>query len=692
MRTKLLLATALAMVASLLAVPTSVSAATPEECAGRANSTVALLTECVTLEAVRAHQAAFQAAADNHGGTREASSPGYDASVDHVVDALTAAGYEPTVQVFPYDFFEEVGPSTLEQIDPDAVTYVDGEDFDTMSFSPSGDVTGEAVGVDLALNDPASSSSGCEIEDFEGFPAGSIALMQRGACSFAQKAQNAEASGAIGALIFNQGNTEARSLLLFGTLGAPGVGIPTFGLSTPVGAALQGTTVRMTADTISEVRQSKNVLADSAGDSDNVIVVGAHLDSVAEGPGVQDNGSGSGAILEVAIQMANVETNNTVRFAWWGAEESGLVGSTYYVNNLSEVELNEIKLNLNFDMIGSPNFARFIYDGDGDAFGLVGPPGSAAVETFFEDWYDGQGLASEPTAFSGRSDYQAFINNGIPAGGLFTGAEGIKTEEQVALYGGTAGEQYDQCYHLACDTFDNISLEVLDQNSDAVAAAVITYAQDLSSITDNQIAMITGDAGNLPGPDAAMVSVLTAAGYDVLPIDDDAVTDAGDFIDFYAESILVSSSVVPSKVSADAVMRGLPLLNLEGFLSDDFGLATRSGEQTTGKKTIVMDAANATHPLAARLTGHQSVFSSVQEKRNFGEVGDDAIVIARTTGRPKQATYYAYEYGSTMADGTQANARAVAHFPTYSGPSALSEAGAQLFLASVDWVMTSPQP
>jgi Zn-dependent M28 family amino/carboxypeptidase len=180
--------------------------------------------------------------------------------------------------------------------------------------------------------------------------------------------------------------------------------------------------------------------------------------------------------------MAKVKPRNKVRFAWWGAEESGLIGSDFYVFGLPDEELDNIALYLNFDMIGSPNFVRFIYDGDGSAFGLEGPPGSAAIEALFENFYGARGLASEPTEISFRSDYAAFFDSGIPFGGLFTGAEGIKTPEQAAEYGGTAGDQYDPCYHLACDTFDNISLEVLDLNSDAVAFATLQYAMNTESV------------------------------------------------------------------------------------------------------------------------------------------------------------------------------------------------------------------
>jgi Zn-dependent M28 family amino/carboxypeptidase len=244
-------------------------------------------------------------------------------------------------------------------------------------------------------------------------------------------------------------------------------------------------TVRMFVNAISEIRLTSNVLAETRdGRDDNVIMVGAHLDSVIAGPGIQDNGSGSAAILEVALQMKKVKPRNKLRFAWWGAEESGLVGSTYYVNNLSEEELNQIALYLNYDMIGSPNHVFFIYDGDdSDGVGAgPGPEGSAQIEQFFENFFMQEGEPFKGTDFSGRSDYGPFIAVGIPAGGLFTGAEGIKTPEEVELWGGTAGEQYDPCYHLACDTFENINLFALDVNSDAVAAAALQFAMNTEII------------------------------------------------------------------------------------------------------------------------------------------------------------------------------------------------------------------
>jgi Zn-dependent M28 family amino/carboxypeptidase len=203
---------------------------------------------------------------------------------------------------------------------------------------------------------------------------------------------------------------------------------------------------------------------------------------VPEGPGINDNGSGTSVILETAIQIArlNLRLRNKVRFAFWGAEEEGLFGSAHYVSQLSAAQRRRIELNLNFDMLGSPNFARFVYDGDGsltpDVPDDAGPAGSDVIEDVFVDYFRSQGLRTEPTAFDGRSDYLAFIEAGIPAGGLFSGAEEIKTPRQVRLYGGRAGVAFDPCYHQACDDIDNLSETALDQLGDGVAHAVVTFA------------------------------------------------------------------------------------------------------------------------------------------------------------------------------------------------------------------------
>jgi Zn-dependent M28 family amino/carboxypeptidase len=477
---------ALSLLFLMFALVPAVSAG-PPACEVRNNNTFKKLLECVTVEGVREHQEAFQAIADENGGIRTSGTPGYDASAAYVAARMEAAGYNVTMQPFQFNAFIQLGPSTLEQLAPSSVTYVEDTDYNLMAQTDPGEVTGLVTAVDLDLGLGNSSTSGCEAADFGGFPAGDIALIQRGACSFQLKGENAAAAGAIGAIIFNQGNTEDRTGLINGTLGSVYAGgIPVFFATYDRGVEWAGTSglvLHMIADVFRGEATTYNVFAETQdGDPDNVIMVGAHLDSVNEGPGIQDNGSGSAAILEVAEQMKKVKPRNQVRFAWWGAEESGLVGSDFYVFGLSDEERDKIALYLNFDMIGSPNYVRFIYDGDGSAFGLAGPPGSEVIEGLFEDFYADRGLDFEPTEISFRSDYAAFFDSGIPFGGLFTGAEGIKTEEQAATYGGTAGEQYDPCYHLACDTFDNISLEVLDLNSDAVAYSTLQYAMNTEAV------------------------------------------------------------------------------------------------------------------------------------------------------------------------------------------------------------------
>ena len=449
----------------------------------------------VTLAGIREHQAALQAIADVNGGIRVAGSAGYDASAQYVYDRMAAAGYNVSFQEFTFNFEGDATPPALEQVTPAPTTYVDGVDYDTMVFSGSGDFTAPLTAVDLLVPSPAAnaSTSGCEAADFAGFTAGHIALMQRGTCGFVDKAVNAQAAGAVGVIVFNEGNP-GRTVLNFGTLGTQQT-IPAVTASFAMGQTLRngvlngptGLTVRLRIDYFMGPSTTRNVIAETpGGDPNRAVVVGAHLDSVTRGPGINDNGSGSAAILEVAeVFAAQGRTpRNKLRFMWYGDEElfPGLVGSTFYVNSLSEEERDQIEMMLNFDMIGSPNFVRFVYDGDNSSFPVgpgaaEGPPGSGTIEQVFNDYFDSQGLAKAPTPFSGRSDYGPFIAVDIPAGGLFTGAEGIKTAAEAATYGGTAGQQYDPCYHLACDTFDNNSNTALDEMSDAVAHAVLLFSK-----------------------------------------------------------------------------------------------------------------------------------------------------------------------------------------------------------------------
>ena len=481
--------------AGALALAGSVVAALPAGAAGgngcenRNNNTVAKLTECVTVEGVTEHLEALQAIADANDGTRVSGSPGYDASADYVVDQLRGAGYTVTRQPFEFPFFEQRSPSVFSRVSPEpGATFVEGTDYAVATYSGTGDATAVVQAVDVTIPPVGAANgntSGCETADFAGFTAGNIALIQRGTCTFGVKVANAVAAGAAGVVLFNEGQP-GRDTLLSPTLGAPIEGaVPVVGVGYQAGVDLQGDTVRIKVDAISELRGTENVIAELPGrTADNVVMAGAHLDSVAAGPGINDNGSGSAAILEVARNVARTKPQNTIRFAWWGAEEYGLLGSNHYVAQLTDQQKADLGLYLNFDMVGSPNFARFIYDGDQSAFTapVTVPQGSDQIEYVLEDYFEQRRLPYEATEFSGRSDYQAFILAGIPSGGLFTGAEGVKTPEQAADYGGTAGQAYDPNYHQVGDTLANVNRTALDTNSDAIAYAVLTLAYDTSRV------------------------------------------------------------------------------------------------------------------------------------------------------------------------------------------------------------------
>lgn len=457
------------------------------------------LRAAVTVDGILEHEEAFQAFTDANGGNRLAGAPGYELSAEYVYERAAAAGYDVEYQEFEYDLgaladwqapiLDVVGGASLV---PGIAGAAPGGDFGSMfKFSPYGvDTTAPLWAIDLAFDDPTTTTSGCEASDFDGVPAGSIVVVQRGNCSLIGKILNAQASGAAGMAFISAPPGEDGTVWF----NFEGIDIPTAAITFDAAVALTGgvengdtgTTARFRIDWRPGTYTTRNVIAQTPnGDPDNVVVVGAHLDSVGVGGGIQENGSGSATILEIAEAMAKVKPRNQVRFIWFSAEESGLLGSEAYVAGLSEDERDQIAAMLNFDMIASPNFVRFVYDGDlsDSAPPPSGAPeGSAQIEELFLDYFSGQGLATEPTEFSGRSDYGPFIEVGIPAGGLFTGAEGIKTPAQATVFGGIAGEQYDQCYHLGCDDIDDLNLEALDQMSDAAAHATISLAQSTQTI------------------------------------------------------------------------------------------------------------------------------------------------------------------------------------------------------------------
>ncbi|MFJ8085438.1 M28 family metallopeptidase [Streptomyces sp. NPDC096205] len=443
-----------------------------------------LVKEATAKDAFR-HLRVFQAMADRNGGTRAAGSKGHQQSAAYIEAVLTAAGYKLSRHEFDFVYTDEIA-ETLAVVSPQPRDIP----IQLMTYTASGPEGGVTADVAVAPVD-ADGTHGCEAADFAGNTfTGRIALIKRGGCTFAVKQANAHTAGAVGAIVYN--NTEGA---LNGTIGDVTAGkIPTGGITQADGETLaaqaaQGP-VKVTLDIreLHENRKTFNVVAETrGGNAADTVFLGAHLDSVSEGPGINDNGSGSAGILQVALELAKSQykVKNKVKFAWWSAEEFGLLGSEAYVASLTDEQRKQIKLYLNFDMIASPNAAYFVFDGDdSDATGAgPGPEGSAQLEKGITDFLDSKRIPHEGTDFTGRSDYGPFIEVGIPAGGTFTGAEGVKTEAQAAKYGGQAGVAYDVNYHAPGDDIHNINMRALDVNVDVIADAVGHYAYDLAPLT-----------------------------------------------------------------------------------------------------------------------------------------------------------------------------------------------------------------
>ena len=435
----------------LIALGSAQTAATPGTLAGQ-----------VTARGIRAHMAALQRVADAHGGNRAAGTPGYAASVRYAEKTFRDAGYTVRRQPFTVTVTKtlaETGRALGDQgVGGEALT------LNVMAGSPN-TVTGGLTAPLVLPKDPL----GCAVETGSELR-GAVVLSKRGTCTFAEKSQNAAAAGAVAALIYND---EQEGFPLFGSLGdvSPTAVVPTAGLAQTTGERLVKRLQRETVRVGLELRTSRttqrtaNVIAERPGTAQSVVMVGAHLDSVPEGPGVNDNGSGAGLVLELAEEFAQKEQGKGVRFALWGAEELGLLGSEHYVSSLSPAELGNIRAYLNFDMLSSPNAAPFAY-------------GDPALTELFTEAFTAQGLELLPDAVGGRSDHAPFEAAGVPVAGLFSGAEGLKSAGEVERYGGKAAP-YDACYHRACDTLRGSSTPTATRYLDLLADAAADALQHL---------------------------------------------------------------------------------------------------------------------------------------------------------------------------------------------------------------------
>jgi carboxypeptidase Q len=426
-----------------------------------------VLRDSITVENLYKHAEALEAIAyATSGRNRVAGSVGHNNTVEYIVSQLEALGDYYAVEVQPW--------SGLTQTSGDIVFSVNGKTYEAAEIEFSTNATIVETPLVVVPN------LGCEATDFtDEALEGAVALIHRGSRAFAAKAALAGEAGALAVIFWN-----TEDALVAGTYGGFDETLPAGGgISSSDGEALvalaSNTTLTVNLDikTVIETVYSSNVIATSKyGDTDNILFLGAHSDSVDAGPGINDDGSGTIGILETAIQLSKYRTRSQVKFGWWTAEESGLLGSTYYVETLTPEELLKIRLYLNFDMIASPNFILGHYDGDGSEFGEEGPAGSAETEHFFEKYYESLGLNHTATEFNGRSDYGAFLESGVPCGGLDAGADEIKTEEWVEMFGGTPGIILDPNYHGPGDNVSNLNATCFEVMTKGIAHAVAEYA------------------------------------------------------------------------------------------------------------------------------------------------------------------------------------------------------------------------
>ncbi|OBG39815.1 amidohydrolase [Mycobacterium alsense] len=433
------------------------------------------LHDKVTVEAMMAHLSKLQDIADANNGNRAVGTPGYEASVDYVVNKLRDSGFDVQTPEFSARVFHGEKP----------VVTVGGATVEARALEFSRGTPPDGVGGPLVAVPPGD-TPGCKPADLDGLRVqGAVVLVDRGGCPFAQKEEAAAQHGAVAMIVADNVDEQQMG----GTLGADtDVKIPVVSVTKSVGLQLRGqpgpTTIKLNASV--QTFKARNVIAQTkTGSPTDVVMVGAHLDSVPEGPGINDDGSGVAAVLETALQLGNSpQVRNAVRFGFWGAEELGLIGSRNYVESLNLDGLKNIALYLNFDMLASPNPGYFTYDGDQslpmDARGQpVVPEGSAGIERALVAYLKSAGKTAQDTSFDGRSDYDGFTLAGIPAGGLFSGAEVKMTPEQAKLWGGAADQPFDPNYHQKTDTLEHINRAALGINGAGVAYAVGLYAQDV---------------------------------------------------------------------------------------------------------------------------------------------------------------------------------------------------------------------
>ncbi|AXB43275.1 M28 family peptidase [Amycolatopsis albispora] len=458
----------------IVAVIASLVGAVPAVAAGPEPGWLAeRLTRAPVGERALADLAAFDAIAAAHGGNREVGTPGFEESRRYVDAQLTAAGYQVTYQDVPYHGFG---------FDAERVVDSGGASPRVLmaQYAPSTPVGGLTAPVTFLA------TSGCSAAEYPPESAGTVVLSRTDGCTSAQHALAASQAGAAALLLYDVSPAPWTNL----RRRTPGSSIPVGFLSQQDAEALNPGTVTVELRGHDIHGTTVNLFAETRGGrADNIVMAGAHLDGTPDGPGINDNGSSVAAVLRAAVLLGPYQEHvpNKVRFAFWGAEELVNVGSAHYIDTLGPAERDAITLYLNYEMLASSNYVRFVMDGDDSEFPGTGspggPPGSGQVEAVIAQGYGLQGVPIKKADFSEmRSDSEAFMAAGIPSGGAHGGGRGIKTAEEAAVFGGTAGQFYDPCYHQPCDDLAHIDVPALKQSVLATVWAVgrfAVYADDV---------------------------------------------------------------------------------------------------------------------------------------------------------------------------------------------------------------------
>lgn len=439
------------------------------------------LQHAITKDALRERAEALYnaslASQGSHGNpTRVIGLPGHLKTIEYITEQLKLFGSYYKVSVEPFHAVD----GHVDQV----LLLVEGIQPKLLAAFGLTPATGDPIFAKLV----AAKGLGCDPSDFGPDARGNIVLLQRGTCPFGEKLRQAGLAGAAAIVVYDPAS---KGKQLHGTMGKPHKdhvpSVLVLGTEGMAYAAVLATGKSLQAsiyvDSVIKKIRTLNIVAETVdGDHENVVALGAHSDSVGEGPGINDDGSGTVSLLEVANQLRHFKVENAVRFGWFLAEEEGLVGSSHHAAHLLPQENLKVRVFMDYDMMASPNYEYQIYD----ANDVDHPAGLERLKQLYVDYYTEHGLNYTLIPFDGRSDYVGFVEAGIPAGGIATGAEGIKDARGANRFGGEAGKWFDPCYHQICDDLLNPDYDAWLVNTRLIAHSVATFANSWDGFPERQ--------------------------------------------------------------------------------------------------------------------------------------------------------------------------------------------------------------